>query len=291
MVMKIIKLCWQHSVRMMLAAFAIFLSLHAHAQQGYAVLSADGKTLTFRYGTPMGTQGVDYFDTDETNFNSSTLRWSGNTKTITTVVFELSFRDARPNSCKYWFYDMINLTSITGIEYLNTSEVTDMASMFGGCSSLQSIDVTNFDTSKVIDMDNMFAGCKSLTSLDVTNFNTSQVTDMSNMFSDCNSLTSLNVTNFNTGKVIYMNNMFSNCSSLQSLDVTNFGTSQVTNMSSMFSGCNSLTSLDVTNFNTSKVTNMNGMFYDCRLLQSLDVTNFDTSRVTKCILCSVNAVH
>ena len=96
-------------LRMVLAAFALLLSLHAHAAQGYAVLSADQKTLTFRYGTPMGTQGVDYFDTDETNFNSSTLRWSGNTKVITTVVFELSFRDARPNSCKYWFYDMRNL--------------------------------------------------------------------------------------------------------------------------------------------------------------------------------------
>ena len=66
--MKIIKLCWQHSVRMMLAAVAIFLSLHAHAQQGYAVLSSDGKTLTFKYGTPTGTLGVDYYNTDNTVF-------------------------------------------------------------------------------------------------------------------------------------------------------------------------------------------------------------------------------
>ena len=66
--MKIIKLCWQHSVRMMLAAVAIFLSLHAHAQQkqGYAVLSADKTTLTFKYGTPTGIPNVDYYDTDNT---------------------------------------------------------------------------------------------------------------------------------------------------------------------------------------------------------------------------------
>ena len=64
--MKIIKLCWQHSVRMMLAAVAIFLSLHAHAQQGYAVLSANKTTLTFKYGTPTGTLGVDYYNTDNT---------------------------------------------------------------------------------------------------------------------------------------------------------------------------------------------------------------------------------
>ena len=280
MVMKIIKLSWQHSVRMMLAAVAIFLSLHAHAQQGYAVLSSDGKTLTFRYGTPMGTQGVDYFDTDNTKFNSSTLRWSGNTKVITTVVFELSFRDARPNSCKYWFYDMRNLTSITGIEYLNTSEVTDMASMFGGCLSLQSIDVTNFDTSKVTDMAYMFKNCSSLTSLDVTNFDTSKVTGMNSMFNGCSSLTSLDVTKFNTSNVTGMSGMFSGCSSLTFLDVTKFNTSNVTTMIDMFNGCRSLTSLDVTNFNTSNVTGMYAMFSNCSSLTSLDLTKFNTSNVT-----------
>ena len=283
MVMKIIKLSWQHSVRMMLAAVAIFLSLHAHAQQGYAVLSSDGKTLTFRYGTPMGTQGVDYFDTDNTKFNSSTLRWSGNTKVITTVVFELSFRDARPNSCKYWFYDMRNLTSITGIEYLNTSEVTDMASMFGGCLSLQSIDVTNFDTSKVTDMAYMFKNCSSLTSLDVTNFDTSKVTGMNSMFNGCSSLTSLDVTKFNTSNVTGMSGMFSGCSSLTFLDVTKFNTSNVTTMIDMFNGCRSLTSLDVTNFNTSNVTGMYAMFSNCSSLTFLDVTKFNTSNVTTMI--------
>ena len=279
--MKIIKLCWQHSVRMMLAAVAIFLSLHAHAAQGYAVLSDGGKTLTFKYGIPTGTPNVDYYDTDDTRYKGTYLWGDANVNAqITTVVFEPSFSSARPVSCDYWFYSMKNLTSITGIEYLNTSEVTGMSYMFYNCSSLTSLDVTNFDTSKVTGMNSMFYSCRSLTSLDVTKFNTSKVTGMSAMFSGCRSLTSLDVTKFNTSNVTTMTNMFYGCRSLTSLDVTKFNTSKVTGMSGMFWSCSSLTSLDVTNFNTSNVTTMGSMFHGCSSLTSLDVTKFNTSKVT-----------
>ena len=231
--MKIIKLCWQHSVRMMLAAFAIFLSLHAHAQQGYAVLSADKKTLTFKYGTPTGRLGVDYYNTDNTVFTQYSYGFGGRnaSTTITTVVFEPSFSSARPVTCQNWFYSMRKLTSITGIEYLNTSEVTSMSYMFYNCSSLTSLDVTNFDTSNVTGMSYMFYDCSSLTSLDVTKFNTSNVTGMSGMFMGCSSLTSLDVTKFNTSNVTTMSDMFQGCSSLTSLDLRNFNTSKATNMS------------------------------------------------------------
>ena len=283
--MKIIKLCWQHSVRMMLAAVAIFLSLHAHAQQGYAVLSADKTTLTFMYGTPTGTLNVDYYDADNTNTASNyTYIWGGfatNAQNyITTVIFEPSFGSARPTCCRNWFYNMSKLTSIIGIEYLNTSEVTDMSGMFYDCRSLTSLDVTKFDTSNVTTMMDMFNGCRSLTSLDVTNFNTSNVTDMAYMFKNCSSLTSLDVTNFNTSNVTDMMGMFYGCRSLTSLDVTYFDTSKVTTMSAMFYGCRSLTSLNVTKFNTSNVTTMMDMFSGCSSLTSLDVTKFNTSNVT-----------
>ena len=42
------------------------------------------------------------------------------------------------------------------------------------------------------DMSYMFSECSSLTSLNLSNFNTNNVKDMSFMFSECSSLTSLN---------------------------------------------------------------------------------------------------
>ena len=156
---------------------------------------------------------------------------------------------------------------------LDTSNVTDMNSMFAGCSSLSILDISNFDTSKVTDMNQMFSGCSSLTSLNLSNFDTSKVTTMGRMFTGCNSLTSLDLSSFNTSKVTNMYNMFDSCSSLTSLDVSNFDTSKVTDMYRMFCKCISLTSLDLSNFDTSKVTDMTLMFCQCSKMQNINVSS------------------
>ena len=172
-----------------------------------------------------------------------------------------------------------SLTSLD-VSKFDTSQVTDMNYMFGGCSSLTNLDVSKFDTSQVTNMEQMFFECSSLTSLDLSKFDTSQVTDMNHMFDFCSSLTNLDVSKFDTSKVTNMAAMFDFCSSLTSLDVSKFDTSQVTNMNAMFESCNSLTSLDLSKFDTSKVTGMRFMFYFCNRLTSLDVSKFDTSKVT-----------
>ena len=200
--------------------------------------------------------------------------------TIVHIVFDKSFSTYTPTSLYCFFERLTELETITGLEYLNTENVTNMGRMFYDCSSLTSLDVTHFNTANVTNMSYMFYNCKALTSLDVTHFNTAKVTDMYSMFSSCSSLTSLDVTHFNTAKVTDMRYMFSSCSSLTSLDVTNFNTANVANMSYMFSGCSSLTSLDVTNFNTANVANMSYMFSGCSSLTSLDVTHFNTANVT-----------
>ena len=226
--------------------------------------------------------------------------------TIVHIVFDKSFSTYTPTSLYCFFEGLTELETITGLEYLNTENVTNMGRMFYDCSKLTSLDVSKFNTANVTNMSYMFYNCKALTSLDVTHFNTANVTNMSYMFYNCkaltsldvthfntanvtnmgymfyicSSLTSLDVTHFNTAKVTDMRYMFSSCSSLTSLDVTNFNTANVANMSYMFSGCSSLTSLDVTHFNTANVTNMSGMFNSCSALTSLDVTHFNTANVT-----------
>ena len=199
--------------------------------------------------------------------------------TIVHIVFDKSFSTYTPTSLYSFFEKLTNLETITGLEYLNTANVTDMRRMFFNCT-LTSLDVSKFNTAKVTDMSVMFYGCSKLISLDVSKFNTANVTNMNSMFSDCSKLTSLDVTNFNTENVTDMNSMFSNCSALTSLDVTNFNTENVTDMRKMFCVCSKLTSLDVTNFNTENVTDMNSMFSNCSALTSLDVTKFNTENVT-----------
>ena len=200
--------------------------------------------------------------------------------TIVHIVFDKSFSTYTPTSLNGFFANLKKLETITDLEYLNTENVTNMSSMFSGCSSLTSLDVTHFNTAKVTDMNRMFAYCSSLTSLDVTHFNTANVTDMGYMFLSCSKLSSLDVSHFNTANVTKMNSMFSSCSKLISLDVTHFNTEKVTDMNSMFYNCSSLTSLDVSKFNTANVTDMSQMFSWCSSLTSLDVSKFNTANVT-----------
>ena len=200
--------------------------------------------------------------------------------TIKHIVFDKSFSTYTPTSLYSFFEKLTNLETITGLEYLNTANVTDMRRMFFNCT-LTSLDVSKFNTAKVTDMSVMFYGCSKLISLDVSKFNTANVTNMNSMFSDCSKLTSLDVTNFNTENVTDMNSMFYKCSALTSLDVSKFNTGNVTDMSYMFYKCSALTSLDVTNFNTANVKNMVYMFSNCSALTSLDVTNFNTANVEK----------
>ena len=123
----------------------------------------------------------------------------------------------------YWFYEM---TSID-LSALDTSQVTNMVSMFSDCYDLTSLDVSNFDTSKVTNISSMFNNCHSLTNLDVSKFDTSQVTSMSGMFAFCDSLTSLDVSNFDTSKVTNMVTMFCECPAWDKIDQTKFANANV----------------------------------------------------------------
>lgn len=227
---------------------------------------------------------------------------------IQTVVFDESFKDARPKSCNAWFFCFEGLTKIEHLDYLNTSEVENMGSMFSKCTSLETLDLYSFNTEKVTnmfemfvgsrnlrtinlpkgfigssvtDLNGMFRGCASLTELDLSGSNAEKVKDMGWMFYGCDALSNLNLSGFKTGSLTDMRYLFSSCQSLESLDLSGFNTENVSSMVSMFSQCSSLRSLDLSSFNTSKVIDMNLMFYKCTNLESIDLSSFDTENLQR----------
>ena len=103
------------------------------------------------------------------------------------------------------------------VKIILNNNFTNAANMFNSCTSLTSLDLSNFDTSNVTSMNSMFSRCQNLTSLDLSSFDTSNVTDMGVMFNICTSLTSLDLSNFDTSKVTSMMGMFFECTSLTSL--------------------------------------------------------------------------
>ena len=142
--------------------------------------------------------------------------WSAINEKIKKVVFDASFANARPTSCYMWFDYCPNLTTIEGIEYFNTENVTNMRYMFCDCRSLKSLDLPNFNTENVTDMYYMFHNCTSLESLDLTNFNTAKVTNMKGMFSSCYALKTIYASDkFVMDQVTESTCMFSDCLNLK----------------------------------------------------------------------------
>ncbi len=138
-------------------------------------------------------------------------------------------------------------------------------------------EIANLDTSNVTDMNSMFYDCNKLTTLDLSNFNTSSVSSMNNMFNSCVILVNLNLSNFITNNLTSSQYMFAYCSALKSLNLSNFNTSKVINMSNMFYGCTKLEYLDLSNFDTSKVVNFSNIFYNCIKLTTIPKLNASSS--------------
>ena len=157
----------------------------AQGKEAYAVLSDEGKTLTFYYDTNKSTYGANAYELNtEYNYPGWYKDWTDgeNPNKITKVVFDSSFEDARPTSTSCWFAHQEQLTEITDIEYLNTSQVTNMHEMFNCCMVLKYVELSGFDTQNVEDMSSMFNSCYSLTRIDLSRFKTSKVTNMDYLF-------------------------------------------------------------------------------------------------------------
>ena len=218
-----------------------FTDIASKVAESYAVFDEATNTLTFKHDTnkPYGAFALNEGDNAPGWYKPNND--GSNANIIKKVVFDASFANARPTSCYKWFYDCTNLTTIEGIEYLNTENVTNMGWMFSNCEALTILDVSNFDTKNVTNMRCMFSICFALTTLDVSNFDTQNVTNMSNMFSDCSALTTLDLSNFDTKNVTDMSWMFSFDTALITIYASNkFVTTACEKGQNMFKDCTNL---------------------------------------------------
>ncbi len=110
--------------------------MSAQNPESYAVFNEDTGTLTFKHDTkkPAGAYSLNVGQKTPAWFAAGETHGVNNNR-IKKVVFDASFDEARPTSCSWWFYGCNELTTIEGIENLNTEKVTNMYAMFKGCES------------------------------------------------------------------------------------------------------------------------------------------------------------
>lgn len=181
------------------------------------------------------------------------------------------------------FSGCTSLTSVNTTDW-DTSQVTNIGDIFRDCSALEEVNVTNLCTDKITDLTCVFYSCSKLSNIiGLNTWNVSNVTHMGRdgwqacgIFQNCRALTRLDLNSWNVGKLRVAENMFNTCENLETLILPNNFTS-LTNTQKMFVNCKKLTSIDVGDWDTSQVTTMNDMFYGCGSLTTLDVSNWNTS--------------
>ncbi|GEM_PF-1591458 len=231
---------------------------YAQAKMAFAVYNTSDESFKFCYedSKPEADELVVY----DLNEGDDMPAWYGKINPKT-VVFTPSFADAQPTSTHGWFAGFNQITEIQGNDNLNTSEVTDMGSMFAYCHSITQLYLQDFDTSNVTNMSSMFEQCSSIEELDLSSFNTSKVTNMSFMFYGCTLLADFSVNGFDTSKVENFSGMFYGCTSLTKLNLMGWNTAKATNMEAMFSNNENLQTILVgKNWNTDNVTESVNMF-------------------------------
>ena len=96
-----------------------------------------------------------------------------------------------PASVEHAFDGCTSLKEITDIDKLHIDNLTvaSLAYMFNGCAALTELDLTSFNTAAITDMTSLFAGCSKLETIYVSDdFVTTSVTADADMFDGCTSL-------------------------------------------------------------------------------------------------------
>ena len=149
------------------------------------------------------------------------------------------------NGCK-------NLKRITYGNGFNTENVTGygLCSLFGGCSSMEVIDLSKYTTSKVLSFRDMFSGCSSLKEIIWgDNFDTHYAEEFQGMFGGCSSIENLDLSWFNMYSSRNIDGMFADCTNLKSLNISSFTTEHIEKnmIYSLFMCCRKLKELRLGN--------------------------------------------
>ena len=167
------------------------------AQEAYAVYTSDNTTLTFYYDNQKSSRSGIKYSVPLNQADDDDPAWFSKVGETTTVKFDPSFAGARPTNTNSWFSAMYKLTTITGMEYFNTSQVTSMSYMFSLSRNLRSLDLTHFNTAKVKKMVRMFWGCEKLVTICAGDgWTTNAITNSEEMFTGCHELVGGNGTKY-----------------------------------------------------------------------------------------------
>ena len=197
----------------------------------------------------IGTYDIDWGDgTKEknvTDYQTHTYNTSGTYEVkVKAIAGRISFANSVDKSkvidIKNWgtcawtsmssaFYGCNSLTVVSASDTPNLSSVSSFYFAFSQCSSLTSMDVSNWDVSNVSTMEFAFRSSP-ITTLDVSNWNTQSLTNAAYIFQ--NAIFNPDVSNWNMSNVTTIRYMLRNADSFDR-SLANWDISNITNMSDL----------------------------------------------------------
>ena len=183
----------------------------------------------------------------------------------------------------YMFDGCDNLTDLD-ITQLNTSSAVLMQGLFRNCPKLTSVgigeDNKSISTGEVTNMTSMFEGCSSLKNLDLSSLDFTKLFNVGSMFKNCTELETLNLTGplMDNANPVTVTSIFEGCAKLKTVDTSFFNDLRVSNASSAFKGRSSLTEFKPTGMNLRYASTIASLFENCSGLTKLDLSDTYTAR-------------
>ncbi len=214
-----------------------------------------------------------------------------NTCTSLTSLDFSNFNTLNNTSLSYFCHNCSSLKTIIFSSSFVTNKVKSFQYAFGGCSSLESLDLTHFDFSSSQEFQGMFRECKNLTSIIFPENCTiylksymgkilAQYGELSPlaMFQGCKKLKTINCSFVIVPNEIYsLGFMFYGCSSLDQIDVSTWDTHSIKSLDHFAAHAN-LKCIGIENWDTSSLENANGSFHSCPY-EELNLSKWDVSKV------------
>jgi surface protein len=220
---------------------------------------------------------LNWVKVDNPSINGSLLNQTGSAliDNLTPGVYRVEITGSFPRIAMNSGTGTERLKLLT-IEQWGTIAWTSMLNAFSGCANLTYNATDSPNLTNVTDMGSMFGGCSLFVGNDtMNNWNTSTITNMSSLFIRCPKFNS-NIGSWNTSNVTNMGEMFFN-NDVFNQDLSAWNTSNVTNMRTMFFGAKAFNQ-NLNSWNTSSVTNMIDMFNEATAFNG-NISSWNTSSV------------
>ena len=159
-----------------------------------------------------------------------------------------------------------------------TNKVTDMSSMFNGCSNLKSLDLSGWDLKNLgngsgiseTSLINVFMNCENLEEIiGIENWDVSRIRKANSIFYHCG-VKKVDISNWNLTSCRVFQNIFAKCTNLEEIDMSNVKFSrQFSRLSKAFEGCVSLYRIKgIEKLYVESVIDLTFTFKECKKLKA-----------------------